>query len=148
MFKLKSLQDQKFSAIRTSLIIKWRGIYKKKLPVLLKTFQSWTVGPALILKTDVNSLAPLRCGSNSKRMKLTTQNSSLGTCCEISLMWMPQNLTNEKSTLIQVMAWCHQATSHYLGQCWLNLFCHIVSLGHYELALQGENELNVEQCLY
>ena len=23
-----------------------------------------------------------------------------------------------KSTLVQVMAWCHQATSHYLRQCW------------------------------
>ena len=32
--------------------------------------------------------------------------------------WMPQNLTNQKSTLIQVMAWCRQATSHYLNQCW------------------------------
>ena len=25
---------------------------------------------------------------------------------------------SEKSTLVQVMAWCHQATSHYLNQCW------------------------------
>ena len=24
----------------------------------------------------------------------------------------------DKSTLVQVMAWCHQATSHYLNQCW------------------------------
>ena len=24
----------------------------------------------------------------------------------------------DKSTLVQVMAWCHQATSHYLSQCW------------------------------
>ena len=24
----------------------------------------------------------------------------------------------ENSTLVQVMAWCHQATSHYLSQCW------------------------------
>ena len=31
---------------------------------------------------------------------------------------MPQNLTNQKSTLVQVMAWCHQATSHYLSQMW------------------------------
>ena len=28
-------------------------------------------------------------------------------------------LRNEdESTLVQVMAWCHQATSHYLRQCW------------------------------
>ena len=31
---------------------------------------------------------------------------------------MPQNFPNEKSTLVQVMAWCLQATSHYLSQCW------------------------------
>ena len=29
-----------------------------------------------------------------------------------------QNHTNKKSILVQVMAWCRQATSHYLGQCW------------------------------
>ena len=31
---------------------------------------------------------------------------------------MPLDLTDDKSTLVQVMAWCHQATSHYLSQCW------------------------------
>ena len=31
---------------------------------------------------------------------------------------MPQNLTGDKSTLVQVMAWCRHATSHYLNQCW------------------------------
>ena len=31
---------------------------------------------------------------------------------------MLQNLSDDKSTLVQVMAWCHQATSHYLNQCW------------------------------
>ena len=31
---------------------------------------------------------------------------------------MRQYLTDDKSTLGQVMAWCHQATSHYLSQCW------------------------------
>ena len=25
---------------------------------------------------------------------------------------------DDKSTLVQVMAWCRQATSHYLSQCW------------------------------
>ena len=32
--------------------------------------------------------------------------------------WMPLNLTDDKSTLVQVMAWCCQATCHYLSQCW------------------------------
>ena len=31
---------------------------------------------------------------------------------------MPQDLTNDKSTLVQLMAWCRQATSHYLNRCW------------------------------
>ena len=34
------------------------------------------------------------------------------------LRWMPWDLTDDKSTLVQVMAWCRQATSHYLSQCW------------------------------
>ena len=31
---------------------------------------------------------------------------------------MPQDLADDKSILVQVMAWCRQATSHYLSQCW------------------------------
>ena len=31
---------------------------------------------------------------------------------------MSLDLTDEKSTLVQVMAWCRQAPSHYLSQCW------------------------------
>ena len=31
---------------------------------------------------------------------------------------MSLNLTDDKSTLVQVMGWCHQATSHYLSQWW------------------------------
>ena len=31
---------------------------------------------------------------------------------------MPLDLTDDKSKLVQVMAWCRQATSHYLSQCW------------------------------
>ena len=31
------------------------------------------------------------------------------------------------------MAWCHQATSHYLGQCWPICNCHMVPQGHNKL---------------
>ena len=34
------------------------------------------------------------------------------------LLWSCPNMTDDQSTLVQVMAWCHQATSHYLSQCW------------------------------
>ena len=36
------------------------------------------------------------------------------------IRWIPHDLTDDKSTLVQVMAWCRQATSHYLSQCWLS----------------------------
>ena len=34
---------------------------------------------------------------------------------ESALIWMILNLTEDKSTLVQVMAWCRQATGHYLS---------------------------------
>ena len=37
---------------------------------------------------------------------------------EIDLKWKSEGLTDDESTLGQVMAWCRQATSHYLSQCW------------------------------
>ena len=49
---------------------------------------------------------------------------------EIALPWMTQDLIDDKSTLVQEMAWCRQATSHYQSQCWSN-----------PMASQGHNEL-------
>ena len=40
-----------------------------------------------------------------------------GISCELALRWMSLDLI-DKSTLVQVMAWCRQATSHYLSQWW------------------------------
>ena len=45
---------------------------------------------------------------------------------------MPLDLT-DKSTMVWVMAWCRQATSHYLNQCWPRSCRHMASLGHNEL---------------
>ena len=41
-----------------------------------------------------------------------------GISCEIALILMSLDFIDDQSTLVQVMAWCHQATSHYLSQCW------------------------------
>ena len=41
-----------------------------------------------------------------------------GISCEISIRLLSLDLTDDKSTLVQVMAWCRQVTSHYLNQCW------------------------------
>ena len=40
-----------------------------------------------------------------------------GISCEIVQIWYSLVFTDEQSTFVQVMAWCHQATSYYLGQC-------------------------------
>ena len=37
---------------------------------------------------------------------------------EIALNWMPLDITDDKSRLVQVMACCPQATSLYLSQFW------------------------------
>ena len=37
---------------------------------------------------------------------------------EIALKWISVYLTDDKSTLVQVMNWCPQAASHYLNKCW------------------------------
>ena len=38
--------------------------------------------------------------------------------CDNALGWMSQDPIDDMSTLVQVMAWCRQATNHYLSQCW------------------------------
>ena len=67
----------------------------------------------------IGVLAPGKCSGKFKSIifKCITQKSSLDTHCEIGLRWMLENLTNDKSTLLQVMAWCRQAPSHYLSPC-------------------------------
>ena len=41
-----------------------------------------------------------------------------GICCETALIWMSLDHTYDKSTLVQVIAWCRQATIHCPSQCW------------------------------
>ena len=70
----------------------------------------------------INSLASGRSGCNfvnaifSHVLLICIFRSPYGN----ALRWIPWDLTGTKSTLIliQVMAWCCQATSHCLRQCW------------------------------
>ena len=39
---------------------------------------------------------------------------------ESVLMQIIKDSTDDQSTLVKVMPWCHQATSHYLNQYWLS----------------------------
>ena len=36
----------------------------------------------------------------------------------ITHRWISLDLNYDKSTLVQVMSWCREATIHYLSQCW------------------------------
>ena len=89
--------------------------YKCGMPITSLLMISWVRAEFL------KSLGAGRCGCNSKSIifKFPLQNINLGTHCKIALMWMSWNVRNQKSTLVQVMSWCHQATSQYLSQCWL-----------------------------
>ena len=67
-----------------------------------------------------NSSAPGRCCSNFKSLiwKQLLRITLMSNSSKMPLRWMPETLLYDKSTLVQVMAWCRQATSHYLSQCW------------------------------
>ena len=69
-----------------------------------------------------NSLAPGRfeCDSKSVIFNPVLLIGIFRVSHDNALQWMPQDLTDDKSTLVQVMAWCHQTTCHYLSQCWLS----------------------------
>ena len=69
-----------------------------------------------------NSLAPGRFKFNFRKVifKLILVNGGWDISYKIALRWMSLDLIDhdDKSTLVQVMAWCRQVTSHYLSQYW------------------------------
>ena len=90
----------------------------------------------------VNSLAPGKFEWSFRHVifKQILVIDGWGICCEITLIWMSLDFTDDQSTLVQVMAWCRQATSHYLNQCWprsLSPIAHLASLGHNEFTMFG-----------
>ena len=52
--------------------------------------------------------------------------------CETVVRWMSLDLSGDKATLVQVMAWCHQTTSHYLANVDPDLCRHMASLNRHE----------------
>ena len=75
---------------------------------------------SLVLEILVNSLAPGKFEWNFRHVifKQILATDGWGISCEIALTWMSLDFTDDQSTLVQVMAWCRQAASHYLSQCW------------------------------
>ena len=72
------------------------------------------------LRRVINSLALRRseCDSKNGIFNLVLLIGIFRFFHDNTTRWMPQDLSDDKSTLVQVMAWCRQATSHYLSQCW------------------------------
>ena len=55
---------------------------------------------------------------------------------EIALRWMPQDLTDDKSALVQVMAWCRQAQAITWANVDPDLCRQMASLGLNEFTKQ------------
>ena len=68
----------------------------------------------------VNSLATERFQWNLRKIifKLILVTDGGDISSKIVLRWISRNLSDDKSILVQVLAWCHQASSHLLNQCW------------------------------
>ena len=106
--------------IRNCWFTLWCGIEKVPSHCLNQWWPSSLMHTPIIRPQWVNSLGPGRFQFNFRLVtfKLILVNGGWDISYEIALKWMPLDLTDDKSTLVQVMAWCHQATSHYLSQCW------------------------------
>ena len=82
----------------------------------------WTNIMSILMFASINTLTPQRCGNNFTRLfffKFFWGIDIWSTSCEVCLRRRkPQNLTDDTLILVQVIAWCHQAASHYLSQCW------------------------------
>ena len=88
----------------------------KNLPVSIANVYPYTWKYILY----INSLAPGQFEWNFRHVifKQIIVIDGWGICCKIALIWMSLEFSDDQSTLVQVMAWCRQATSHYLSQCW------------------------------
>ena len=90
---------------------------------------------ALFTSNQYLLIGQWKCGCNFKsiNIKLLPALDILTIHCEIVLGWIPENLIDDQSTLIKVMAWCRQVISLCLNQCWSSPTCrHMASVGHNE----------------
>ena len=78
-----------------------------------------TLQDGIKLVLPIDSLSPRICGCHFKcvNFKHNLGVDILSVQVKSIMEWGTEDLADGKSTLVQVMAWCHQATSHYLNQC-------------------------------
>ena len=121
----------KFKNVEKSFLTLWPWPLTYDLEKLIRSghyhyqcvYQIWEQSIPCFLSYRVNTIAG---GGRLRRKTITSPDASdtgdiiidgWDTFCEIALRRMSLDLT-DKSTLVQVMAWCHQTISHYLNQCW------------------------------
>ena len=112
----------------------------KKIRKMLQLFNgSVCQGQSLdTVLLSIISLAPGRYACNLKlaSFKAMSRIDIWSISQEIALRCLPRDLNDDKSTLVQVMAWCRQATSHYLNQCWpSSMMLYGVTRPHSDLVL-------------
>ena len=104
------------SNIESSYDGTWLYIYHITALLAMQYTMSWGQSGWIILtdwpQGDLNGIF------RQEISKLILVIDCRGIPCEIALRWMSLDLTDEKSTLVHSMAWCCQAASHYLNQCW------------------------------
>ena len=100
-------------------IMAWWPIVDKSLSQPMMAFFTYSTY-MLTLTLWVNSLAPGKFEWNFRYLifQIILVIDGWVISCELALRWMPLDLIDDKSTLVLVMAWCRQAPSHYLSQCW------------------------------
>ena len=111
--------------------------------IILVPFHSCRVTASSLRVQWVNSLAPGKCECNLKLVisKLISKADILSISYEIALRLMLQNTFDmfnvDIHSQLQVMAWCHQATSQYLRpNIEPDLWRHMVSPGSNVLILR------------
>ena len=93
------------------------GKTKKNRVYIYQTYYAWKTSRA---KLHFNSLAPgkFECNFRYVIFQVILVIDGWGISCEIAQIWLSVDFTDDQPTLVPVMAWCRQATSHYLSQCW------------------------------
>ena len=74
--------------------------------------------PESFVERTINSSPCGQNGCHFDIFKCNFMDENLCILIWISLKFVPEGPIDNKSTLVQVMAWSHRVTSHYLSQCW------------------------------
>ena len=100
----KEVKMTTFGAASNKNIINMTFPFQCMCTVLCKLREHWLI----------NSLAPGKIQWNLRKIifKLILVADGCDISSEIALRWTSLDLRDDKSTLVQVMAWCRQATSH------------------------------------